>query len=59
MARTIRAVWSNQSGQSITEYAVMFALILVLIVGTVRLVGGNANNAFSAVASDLQESDGN
>lgn len=59
MARTICVVWSNESGQSITEYAVMFALILVLIVGTVRLVGGNANNAFSAVASDLQQSDSN
>ncbi len=57
MARTIREIWSTEGGQSIPEYAVMFALILVLIFGTVRLVGGNVNHALSAVASDLQQSD--
>jgi len=46
-----QTLWSNQQGQDITEYAVMLALILVLVVGTVRLVGSNANNAFSSVAS--------
>jgi Flp pilus assembly pilin Flp len=40
--------------QDIAEYAVMLAVILVLVVGTVRLVGSNANNAFSSVASSLQ-----
>ena len=34
---------------------VMLAVILVLVVGTIRLVGSNANNAFSAVASSLQQ----
>jgi hypothetical protein len=33
---------------------VMLAVILVLVVGTIRLVGSNANNAFSSVASSLQ-----
>ena len=41
-------------GQDIAEYAVMLAAILVIVVGTVRLVGSNANNAFSSVASSLQ-----
>jgi Flp pilus assembly pilin Flp len=36
------------------EYAVMLAVILILVVGTVRLIGSNANNAFSAVASAIQ-----
>jgi hypothetical protein len=31
------------------------AVILVIVVGTVRLIGTNANTAFSAVASSLQE----
>ena len=47
-------LWVNDQGQDIAEYAVMFAAILVLFIGTVRLVGSNANNAFSAVASSLQ-----
>jgi hypothetical protein len=33
---------------------VMLAVILVLVIGTVRLIGTNANNAFSSVASTLQ-----
>ena len=54
MARTFRRLWSEESGQDIAEYAVMLAVILVLVVGTVRLIGSNANNAFSNVASSLQ-----
>lgn len=45
---------SDDSGQDIAEYAVMLAVILVIVVGTIRLVGSNANNAFSNVASALQ-----
>jgi Flp pilus assembly pilin Flp len=45
---------SDDSGQDIAEYAVMLAVILVVVVGTIRLVGSNANNVFSNVASTLQ-----
>ena len=44
----------SDEGQDIAEYAVMLAVILVLVVGTLRIVGSNANNAFSSVASSLQ-----
>jgi Flp pilus assembly pilin Flp len=44
----------DEEGQDIAEYAVMLAVILVLVVGTVRLVGSNANNVFSSVASSVQ-----
>jgi len=50
-----RILWSDQEGQDIAEYAVMLAVILVLVIGTVRLIGGNANNAFSTVASSLSQ----
>jgi Flp pilus assembly pilin Flp len=54
MSNLIRRLWAEDSGQDIAEYAVMLAVILVLVVGTVRLIGSNANNAFSSVASSLQ-----
>ena len=54
MSRIFRSLWRDDSGQDIAEYAVMLAVILVLVVGTVRLVGSNANNAFSAAASAIQ-----
>jgi Flp pilus assembly pilin Flp len=46
--------WTDENGQDIAEYAVMLAVILVLVVGTVRLIGSNANTVFSNVASSVQ-----
>lgn len=46
--------FKDGEGQDIAEYAVMLAVILVLVVGTIRLVGSNANNVFSSVASSVQ-----
>ena len=54
MSNVLRKLWREDEGQDIAEYAVMLAVILVLVVGTVRLIGSNANNAFSSVASSLQ-----
>jgi Flp pilus assembly pilin Flp len=54
MSEFIRRIWSDEDGQDIAEYAVMLAVILVLVVGTIRLIGSNANNAFSNVASSIQ-----
>ncbi|MGA8503006.1 MAG: hypothetical protein WB683_15740 [Candidatus Sulfotelmatobacter sp.] len=54
MSEFIRRLWSEDEGQDIAEYAVMLAVILVLVVGTIRLIGSNANNAFSNVASSMQ-----
>jgi len=51
----IRRLWREDDGQDIAEYAVMLAVILVIVVGTIRLIGGNANNVFSNVASSIQQ----
>jgi Flp pilus assembly pilin Flp len=51
--KAIRQLWAEESGQDVAEYAVMLAVILVIVIGTVRLIGGNANNVFSQVASSL------
>ena len=54
MSSLLPQLWRDDAGQDIAEYAVMLAVILVLVVGTVRLIGTNANNAFSTVASAIQ-----
>lgn len=54
MTALLKNFWCEDEGQDIAEYAVMLAVILVIVVGTVRLVGSNSNNAFSSVASSLQ-----
>jgi Flp pilus assembly pilin Flp len=53
-AKIARQLWSAQDGQDIAEYAVMLAVILVIVVGTIRLIGSNANNVFSNAASSIQ-----
>jgi Flp pilus assembly pilin Flp len=53
MRSSLYELWREEQGQDIAEYAVMLAVILVIVVGTIRLIGGNANNVFSAVASSV------
>jgi Flp pilus assembly pilin Flp len=58
VARILQNVWKNlwkdEQGQDVAEYAVMLAVILVIVVGTIRLIGSNANNVFSNVGSSIQ-----
>jgi Flp pilus assembly pilin Flp len=54
MTTLLRKLWIEDQGQDIAEYAVMLAVILVIVVGTIQLVGSSANSAFSSVASSLQ-----
>jgi Flp pilus assembly pilin Flp len=55
MVQYLRSLCKDEQGQDIAEYAVMLAVILVLVIGTVRLIGGNANNVFSSVASSIPQ----
>jgi Flp pilus assembly pilin Flp len=50
----LRKAWSDDQGQDIAEYAVMLAAILIIVVGTIRLIGSNANTVFSQAASSIQ-----
>jgi Flp pilus assembly pilin Flp len=47
-------MWHDDRGQDIAEYAVMLAVILVIVIGTIRLIGSHANTVFSNVASNIQ-----
>jgi Flp pilus assembly pilin Flp len=50
----LKRLWAEESGQDIAEYAVMLAVILVIVIGTVKLIGNQSNTIFSNVASSLQ-----
>jgi Flp pilus assembly pilin Flp len=54
MAKWFNHIWGDEQGQDVAEYAVMLAVILVIVVGTIRLIGSNANNVFSSVGSAIQ-----
>lgn len=53
MKELLRKMWLQDEGEDIAEYAVMLAVILVIVVGTIRLIGSQANNVFSETASSL------
>jgi len=55
MINRIHRLWADESGQDVAEYAVMLAVILVIVIGTVKLIGSNANNVFSQVASTMTQ----
>ena len=54
MGYSLGNLWLDEEGQDIAEYSVMLAVILVVVVGTVRLIGSNASNVFSQVGSAIQ-----
>jgi len=54
MTTLLRRLWTEDRGQDIAEYAVMLAVILLLVVGTVQLIGSSSNTVFSNVASAIQ-----
>jgi Flp pilus assembly pilin Flp len=50
----LKKLWTNDEGQDVAEYSVMLAVILVIVVGTIRLIGSNASSIFSQVGSSIQ-----
>ena len=54
MTQLFRRLCCEDEGQDIAEYAVMLAVILVIVVGTVRLIGTKSTTVFSNVASAIQ-----
>ena len=50
----VQRILQDEAGQDIAEYAVMLAVILVIVIGTIKVIGTQANTVFSQTASALQ-----
>jgi hypothetical protein len=44
-------VLAREEGQDVAEYATMMAVILMIVVGTILMIGSHANTVFSGVGS--------
>ena len=53
MRELLRQLWSQDEGQDIAEYALMLAVVLLLVVAAVSAIGTNANTVFNSAASKL------
>ncbi len=56
MLELLRHVWMDDDGQDIAEYALMLAVVLLLVVASVSAIGTNANTIFNSAASSLTAS---
>jgi Flp pilus assembly pilin Flp len=53
MTELLPEIWSHEEGQDVAEYAVMLAVVLALVLGTIQVVGLNASTVFSRVGSTI------
>ncbi len=44
----------DTEGQDVVEYAIMLAVIVVIVMGVVKMIGSNAGLVFSQVSSAMQ-----
>jgi len=51
----MQRLWSQQEGQDVAEYAIILAVVVLLVVGIVRIIGLSATNVFSAVGSSISQ----
>ena len=54
MADFLGKIWSQEEGQDIAEYSVMLAVVLSIVIGTVRMIGSHAGTVFSSVGSGIR-----
>ncbi|MFQ5889694.1 MAG: Flp family type IVb pilin [Gemmatimonadota bacterium] len=53
MRALARVVWQDESGQDLAEYAILLALIAIVVIVAVRLLGPTIQNFFNAVNDEL------
>ncbi len=49
----LRRFFKDESGQGMVEYALIIALIAVVVIGAVVVLGGNVKNIFSSASKEL------
>ena len=56
----LRRLAREEGGPTAVEYAVMLAMIIIVVIGSVRLVGTTSDSVFRSAAKALdQKTDGN
>jgi Flp pilus assembly pilin Flp len=50
----LRALWYENDGQDVAEYGIMLVVLMIIVIGTVRLIGANTSNVFSSVSSAIR-----
>lgn len=55
MLNTLKRFWSDESGATMVEYAVLVALIALAVIATVALVGAQIDTMFQRVLACIRD----
>ncbi|GAB4259975.1 Flp family type IVb pilin [Thermincola ferriacetica] len=53
MLTMIKKLWKEESGQGMTEYGLILALIVIAVIAIMATMGGNLKNRFTTVSDEL------
>ena len=53
MRKLIKTLWKEESGQDLTEYALLLVLVALAAIGSLGTLAGAINNVFSNAAGNL------
>ncbi len=48
-----RGLFTNEEGQTLAEYALILALIAIVVIGAVTLLGGHINTVLTNIANAI------
>ena len=55
MLELFHALWTDESGQDLAEYALLIALIALAVIVAVSLLGTRVANVFNTIGSTLEQ----
>ena len=54
MLQLVEKLYKNEEGQGLVEYALILALIAIVVIGAVKIIGERANEKFENIGNALQ-----
>lgn len=54
MLSLFKSLWADESGQDLVEYALLVALIAIVVIAALRILGPIIANVFNNIATNLQ-----
>ncbi len=53
MITLLHALWTDDRGQDLAEYALLFALIAIVAIASLIVIGGGINGVFTEVGNEI------
>ena len=55
MLAIFKSLWADESGQDLVEYALLVALIAIIVIAALRLLGPIIATVFNKISNNLQD----